>query len=753
MLIKFVYFDKTIHMKKLLPAILLAFTFSGSLVAQCTFNNAQFGSGAAPGVQGQTTVVSTCNYLYEFSPVSGFFTSTVYTVDINVPGYVTILDAGLNVVAFGSTPFQFTPPADGLYNIQWNGPGCAEDFSCYTTSVTNFGPAAPCTNPVLAGTTQSSVLTACPGQPFTLSLSGASSGSGITYQWQSSTDGVTFTNISGATGTTYIANQSALTYYRCEVICSGGVAANSTSLMVDMGACVIMGNGVQTACNGTFYDSGGGAANYMNAENYTLTITPSTPGTLLQVDFNSFQLETCCDNLTIYNGNSIAAPLMGSFTTNPGSITSSAIDGSLTFVFYSDFSVVYSGWEASLTCITPPTNDLVCDAITLAVDGSVNNYNNGGAGLEPGESAIAPPATGANTTDGWDNSTMTFTTWFKFTAPTSGNVTINCSDIEFDGQVAVYEVGTCSDFNTFNLVAANDDAMDNSSTAPKFTVCGLTPGTTYYLVHDSRSTFSTGAFSLQISPLTVEAGTFDAVLDVCSGDSVDLFNGIAGNDLGGTWYEQVPTVGLNGSVFNSTGIAYQVFEFDYVVVDGCASDTNYAQVHIFGPSLAGEDGTLEICRNTAFNLLEGLAGTVDLGGTWYDPSNQPIAGNTVSGLNIPGQYNYDYITSNGVCPNDTANVLVTIVDCPLGIGENGLSNLSIYPNPTNGLIYLSNLGGQLQVDFDIIDAQGRVIPCGINTVDADAKVAIDLTIHEAGIYGIRFQNQTGTHVYRFVKVD
>jgi hypothetical protein len=740
-------------MRRFLPTVLLAITFSGSLFAQCPFNNAQFGSGTAPGVQGQTTVVSTCNYLYEFSPVSGFFTSTVYTLDINVPGYVTVMDAGFNVVAFGSTPFQFTPPADGLYNIQWNGLACATDFNCYTTSVTNFGPAAPCVNPVIAGTTLSSVLTACTGQPFTLSLSGASSGSGMTYQWQSSPDGVTFTNIVGATGTTYIANQSTLTYYRCEVVCSGGAAANSSSLMVDMGACVIMGNGAQTACNGTFYDSGGGSGNYMNAENYTLTITPSTPGTLLQVDFSSFQLETCCDNLTIYNGNSVVAPLMGSFTTNPGSITSSAADGSLTFVFYSDFSVFYSGWEASLSCITPPANDLVCDAITVPVNGSVNNYNNGGAGVQLGESAIAPPATGSNTTDGWANSTMTFTTWFKFTAPASGNVTINCTDIEFDGQAAVYEVATCSDFNTFNLVAANDDAMDNSSTSPKFTVCGLTPGTTYYLVYDSKSTFSTGAFSLQISPLVVEAGTFDAVLDVCAGDSVDLFNGITGNDTGGTWYEQVPTVGLNGSIFNTSGIAYQVFEFDYVVVDGCATDSNYAQVQIYGPSLAGEDGTLEVCRNTAFNLLEGLAGTVDLGGTWYNPSNQPIVGNTVSGLNIPGQYNYDYITSNGVCPNDTANVLVTIVDCPLGIGENGVSNLSIYPNPTNGMLYLSNLGGQQQVIFDIIDAQGRVIPFGVNKLDADSKVAIDLTSHEPGIYGIRVNNQSGTHVYRFVKVD
>src|SRR5690606_4330687 len=106
-------------------------------------------------------------------------------------------------------------------------------------------------------------------------------------------------------------------------------------------------------CSGNFYDNGGSGGNYTNGQDLTYTISPSA-GNYLQVTFNSFQLETCCDWLRIYDGNSINAPLIGQYTTNPGTVTSTAGDGSLTFVFHSDGSVVYSGWDASISCIAQP---------------------------------------------------------------------------------------------------------------------------------------------------------------------------------------------------------------------------------------------------------------------------------------------------------------------------------------------------------------------------------------------------------------
>jgi hypothetical protein len=63
------------------------------------------------------------------------------------------------------------------------------------------------------------------------------SSSGLSYQWQSSSDGTTYTNISGATGLTYSTTQSASTYYQCVVTCAnGGASTASNPVMVALNA-------------------------------------------------------------------------------------------------------------------------------------------------------------------------------------------------------------------------------------------------------------------------------------------------------------------------------------------------------------------------------------------------------------------------------------------------------------------------------------------------------------------------------------
>lgn len=739
-------------MKKLLFFLCTIFLASSSVQSQCT-NPFQYGNGILTATPGSSDIIG-CQFAEEYGLWDGVEAGNSYTTTSSIAtDFVTVRSGSATgpVVAFGVQPLTWTATVTGSHYIHINTDAlCGTASGCRDITTTNNGPAFACTNPALGGTTQANVSTACPGQPFTLSLSGASQGSGLTYQWQSSADGVTYADIAGAVSYTYAASQTVMTYYQCIVTCSAGTQGTSTPLMVDMGACVVMGNGNITACSGNFYDSGGGAGDYANNENYTLTITPTTPGSLLQVNFSSFAVEVGWEELSVYNGNSTAAPLMGTFDMNPGAITSSAADGSLTFVFTSDGSVVYPGWNATLSCVLPPANDLACSAIAVLVDGNSNTYNNGGSSVEIGESTIAPPATGYNETDGWGVSTLSFTTWFTFTAPISGNVSISCTDIEIDGQVAVYETTDCADFSTYSLVAANDDAMDFSSTAPEFTICGLTPGSIYYLMYDSGSTYSSGSFSLAISPLSVTAGDFVDILDVCSGDTVDLFTGITGNDLGGAWTEMIPTVGLMGSEFNTAGLAYQVFDFEYVVVDGCATDTSNAQVHIFGPSSAGNDGTLDVCKGQVVNLLDGLSGTVDLGGTWYNPSNVAISGNTITTSNIPGQFNYDYITGNGVCPNDTANVLVNVMNCTADVNEVDFVELKVYPNPSTGTLYISNNGSTELLSATITDLNGRVIVAAENVINGLNTAEISLKGNEPGMYMVRIFNTTSERTYRIV---
>jgi hypothetical protein len=166
--------------------------------------------------------------------------------------------------------------------------------------------------------------------------------------------------------------------------------------------------------------------------------------------------------------------------------------------------------------------------------------------------------------------------------------------------------------------------------------------------------------------------------------------------------------------------------------------------------LAGNNGTLEVCRNEEFNLLDGLSGTVDLGGTWYNPSNAAIVGNLYTSSNIPGQYNFDYITNNGVCPNDTANVLVNVLNCVAGIEENVLVEMTVYPNPTTGVLFINNEASSEMYSYMVTDLNGRTVVRELNAV-AGAKVTeLNLGALNPGMYLVRVYNTTSERTFRVI---
>jgi hypothetical protein len=91
------------------------------------------------------------------------------------------------------------------------------------------------TTPTVAGTVSAASNPVCAGSSTALTLTGATAGSGITYQWQSSPNNSTWTNISGATSLSYTATPSAATYYRVVTTCSTtGGSISSPSLLVNV---------------------------------------------------------------------------------------------------------------------------------------------------------------------------------------------------------------------------------------------------------------------------------------------------------------------------------------------------------------------------------------------------------------------------------------------------------------------------------------------------------------------------------------
>lgn len=98
----------------------------------------------------------------------------------------------------------------------------------------NWTPASACTGVPVAGTAVANPSMVCLGMPFSLSLTGTTVASGLTYQWQSSPDNVSYTDIAGATSTSLSTTQLVSTYYRAIVTCTATPGGSDTSIAVQV---------------------------------------------------------------------------------------------------------------------------------------------------------------------------------------------------------------------------------------------------------------------------------------------------------------------------------------------------------------------------------------------------------------------------------------------------------------------------------------------------------------------------------------
>ncbi|MBL7924995.1 MAG: HYR domain-containing protein [Bacteroidia bacterium] len=201
----------------------------------------------------------------------------------------------------------------------------------------------PCSGQPNPGNTISSAASVCSGTSFGLSLQNSTIGLGVSYDWQSSPDGSTWTSF-GTNSASQTVSQTAATYYQCVVTCSGDPNPGvSTPVYVAMGSllncyCVAQqtscsGDGItnvvlntlsnpSTGCPGTvgnytYFNPGVASTGLMIGNTYTLSVTvQSDPNqfTNAWIDFNA-------------DGVLDASEALSATTVNPGS------SGTANFVF------------------------------------------------------------------------------------------------------------------------------------------------------------------------------------------------------------------------------------------------------------------------------------------------------------------------------------------------------------------------------------------------------------------------------------
>ncbi|MBK7852318.1 MAG: hypothetical protein IPJ66_14615 [Bacteroidetes bacterium] len=307
----------------------------------------------------QITTDNTFDYFYVFTtttantPVTGTIPGSGYVQRfVNTatayPAFTAIPTIDLSSLAGTTVRLVFTFKSDAFTP---NANPAVDNISF------TYENALPCSGTPSPGNTLASAINpVCSGSSVTLSLQNPSSNTGLNYQWESSADGTSWSIIPLALSSTYVATPVASTYYQCKVTCTNSNQfAYSGAYQVQTTNCINMQNGSITTCSAKFYDSGGPSGSYVNGEDYTYTFYP-LPGNKIQIVFNSFVTESGYDFLSVFDGNSVSAPQLfsGSGSALPGTFTSSAADGSLTIHFTSDLSLSYSGWDATVSCISIP---------------------------------------------------------------------------------------------------------------------------------------------------------------------------------------------------------------------------------------------------------------------------------------------------------------------------------------------------------------------------------------------------------------
>ena len=351
---------------------------------------------------------------------------------------------------------------------------------------------------------------------------------------------------------------------------------------------------------GSFTDSGGTTGDYGNNELTTTVICPDTPGDVVTVDFTSVALETCCDDLSVYNGTGTATVLNGDLIA-PETFLSSAADGCITVVFDSDGSVTDAGWEATVTC-SPPPSCLVPSALTSAnimATSAELAWTSGGSGETTWEVAVQAAGTGVPTAAG-TSTTMNpytdnalspetdyefyvradcgggeFSDWSgpsNFTTPpsclaptalASSSITQTSAELawtsggsgETTWEVAVQAAGT-----------GEPTAAGTSTTMNPYTDNALSSGTDYEFY--VRADCGGGDFSAWSGPMT-----FTTLPDYCAGDSFTDSGGATGNYSSG---ENITTVICPDTPGDIVSVAFSSFD-----VEGNGAGNCYDELLIY----------------------------------------------------------------------------------------------------------------------------------------------------------------------------
>ena len=275
---------------------------------------------------------------------------------------------------------------------------------------------------------------------------------------------------------------------------------------------------------------------------------------------------------------------------------------------------------------------------------------------------------------------------FTYSVPAIGT----CTDVDVTVTVVIYELANSGTVTPFlvcetDLVANspldlfgqltgedlngtwNDDNSTGALTGSNVDLTLLNVGTynfSYTVVNGNCTSTSIVPVTVEMTPEAGTATSFEICLsDITTGQTLDLFNQLSGNDTGGTWNDDDTTGVLSGSSVDLTLLSVGAYDFTYIVpaLGTCASDSVTVTIVINDIAAPTANMNQDFCDNATIADLVATGNSVQ----WYEDAALTISSNSTDVLIDGEDYYATQIDALTNCESATAlAVVVTIYNTP-----------------------------------------------------------------------------------------
>jgi len=611
------------------------------------------------------------------------------------------------------------------------------------TLVRNCAPA--CSGVPSPGSIAPTTTSVCTGTSVTLTVSGYSAATGLTFQWRSApAAGGPYTNIAGATSNVYTFNATATAYYTCEVTCTNGNGSGTTAAVVVNVSNISHSSLVatpSTVCSPgsvviTATATGG-------LGNYTHSLTgPGTIGAAVPSGPNNSNVSFTVTNipagvqtytLTSTDGTPCSKSSTVSVTVNPTPVVT--LTPAAPVICAGAIQVITASSTPTSTVVFSPVTGLFTDAAaTVPYTGTAVNT----VYAKPATTTTYTATAVVNGCTGTQNVTITVNQLPAIVTNPAPATQMICPGFNVTYTVSASGAGPLTYQWRRNGVALANSGQIFGATSPTLTIFNVAlanAGNYDCVVSGACPPAATSAVAVLQVAAAPTITTQPANATVCTAPSTNLvsatFNVVAAGspapnifqwqistDGGATWTNLANTPSTSSPFYNNVfssslsvanaPVSLNGARFRLIVTNSCGqsitSNAATLTVNAATPATVTDLSTTRVCLS---DTLVNLVGT-PVGGSW--------SGIGVSGFNfVPastgiGTYPLTYTYTNAAGCTAKASTTVAVSDCPERLRLLKDNAVSIYPNPNNGQFNIRiNSSLYNYLGMKVFDMNGRLM--------------------------------------------